>query len=223
MVSQRKNPTAIVMGDIVGSSKAESTKELHRKFNRGVVKLNKKFSNAIVSPLTITLGDEFQGLADSLTSAFSIIHEARLYFLNQKIRTRFVLGRGAIETPVNTERAWNMMGPGLSEARRRLNDKKEPSAYRFSFPEKPVLQDNLNTFGYTLTEVEGGWTETQREYVSYVLANSDRTYAEIARKLKVSERNVYKVLRAAKTDLYARQLRSIQSTLEHLSVGAERS
>lgn len=207
------------MGDIVESGKAESTKELHRKFNRGVAKFNKKYGDEIVSPLTITLGDEFQGLVDRLSNAFNIMHETRLHFLGQNIKTRFVLGRAFIKTRINPEKAWNMMGPGLAEARKRLNDKSDPSAYRFSFGETPVLENNLNAMGYVLTDIEDGWTETQRDYVLYVFANEKKKLADIAEKLNVSERNIYKVLKAAKMSLYERQLDAVRSTLAHLDGG----
>ncbi|MFD2783785.1 SatD family protein [Novosphingobium pokkalii] len=49
------------MGDIVNSSDAPSANGLHRTFNMAVEEANRRHAKDILSRLTITLGDEFQG------------------------------------------------------------------------------------------------------------------------------------------------------------------
>lgn len=200
-MSKKSHNLAVVMGDLVASEASASLKATHQAFNKAVAGANKKF--APVSPLTITLGDEFQGLASTLASAWEIVTTLRLRLLQDGLRCRFVVGFARIETPINPERAWNMMGPGLAQARERLNRKHPENAYRFSLPEDDLLQSLLDAVGDSLTQVEAGWTATQLKY--YVASRGERTNAKISAALGISERGLYKVLRAAHADFHSRQ------------------
>ncbi len=211
----RKNP-AVLMGDIVASGAYEEPDALHKTFNAGVRAFNKTRAKEIVSPLTITLGDEFQGLVKDLAAGFRIAHGMRLHFLAQGVACRFVLGNGAVETKINKKEAWNMMGPGLTKARERLSDKQDPSAYRFVCEDAPLLERALDTFGYTMTAIETDWTDTQLDYVAASFADEEKSYADLAEAFGVSTRNVYKVMNAANMPLYERQLESIGAVLAHL-------
>lgn len=212
---------AVLMGDIVMSRSAQSTEALHQAFNEVVEQSNRSWRADIVSPLTITLGDEFQGLLSTLGRGFALMRAMRLDLLERGVDCRFALGAATIETPVNPDRAWNMMGPGLSETRALLNDKSDPSAYRFSLPDALLLQAALNTQGYTMTYVEGLWTETQRRYFTRMLSRGDTTNAQVAESLDVSARNLYNVLRAGHRDLYERQIEAIRRTLEALDKASD--
>jgi hypothetical protein len=207
---------AVLMGDLVASRAAPSAERLHAAFNAGIAAFNADHGAALVSPLTITLGDEFQGLVRSLGEAFALMHAMRLHFMDEGVACRFVLGAATVETEINPERAWNMMGAGLSEARELLNDKDDPNAYRFSLPAAPLLQASLNTHGYTMTYVEELWTDTQRAYFSKALRRRDTTYVELAEAIGVSVRNLHNVLRAGHRELYERQLETIRPALARL-------
>lgn len=207
---------AVLMGDLVESRAARSPRRLHAAFNAGVTSFNAAHGAAVVSPLTITLGDEFQGLVRSLAEAFELMHAMRLHFMEEGVNCRFVLGAATVETAVNLERAWNMMGAGLSEARELLNAKDDPNAYRFSLPAAPLLQTSLNTHGYTLTYIEHLWTDTQRAYFSKVLRRGNTTYAALAESIGVSVRNLHNVLRAGHRELYERQLQTVRPALAAL-------
>lgn len=195
---------AVLMGDIVGSEAAPSVKAVHQSFNRAIAWANKRHGEHIVSPLTITLGDEFQGLLTGLEAAWRVAAELRLKLMSEAVSCRFVIGVAAIETPLNAERAWNMMGPGLASARDKLNDKTSANAHRFSFPGDPAIELLADAVGDALTLIEAGWTQTQR---NYVIRNrlSRHAPAKIATSLDVSLGAVYKVLRAAQMDFHDRQ------------------
>ena len=68
---------AVVMGDLVASEAATSRRALHRVFNAAIDDVNAAQRATLVSPLTITLGDEFQGLADTLADAIRIARRVR--------------------------------------------------------------------------------------------------------------------------------------------------
>ena len=203
------------MGDLVRSEAAPSTPRLHALFNEAVRAVNRRRRSALASPLTITLGDEFQGLAKTLEAGLSVIRTVRTRLREEDMQSRFVLGLIALEPPLNPKKAWNMMGPGLSDAREKLADKRHPSVYRFSLPRDPVLETLLDAVGYAVSEVEAGWTERQREIVAASLASTERN-VDLAESLGITERTLYKIRNAARLDFYKEQWSAIEVAVSDL-------
>jgi hypothetical protein len=114
------------MADIIGSSE-KTPGPLMIHFKQMIEKVNKEYKDHLMSPLTITLGDEFQGVVDSLEQGLDIIW--RLDTLNltsdESYRLRFILLYGEIDTPLNKEVAYGMLGSGLTEAREQLEKLKK--------------------------------------------------------------------------------------------------
>lgn len=204
---------AVLMGDLVGSTAAASRQALHDTFNAAVDAANRSYASDIVSPLTITLGDEFQGLLASLEAAFAVNRTLRMKLLLERVEARFVVGTARIDTEINREKAWNMMGQGLAEAREKLGDKKDSNCYRFSFPENRTLELLLDGVGRSLTQIETGWTETQLTYVAQVMSDSQESKSDIAKSLGVSDNSLYKVLRSAELRFYSKQIETIEAVL----------
>lgn len=113
------------MGDIVGSEDYVQN-DLQQEFSKLCKSINQHNKTLLVSPLTITLGDEFQGIASNLSSGINLILQTeRLRItsgLNFKIR--YVLHFGEISTDINKKIAYGMLGTGLSRARQLLDDSK---------------------------------------------------------------------------------------------------
>lgn len=116
----------ILMADVVGSRDLEPV-SLMRAFNSLVNDLNETYDRRLLSPVTITLGDEFQGVTDGLDTACEVI----LWVEEQRIarsltfELRYVLHEGDIATPLNNALAWGMLGQGLTDAREMLQDAKQ--------------------------------------------------------------------------------------------------
>ncbi len=208
------HPYAVLMGDLVQSEQHENIAELHLRFNAAIDRQNKTHQDALASPLTITLGDEFQGIVTSLVTAFGIAREIRLDLLAQGIECRFALGEVTLRTPLNTDRAWNMMGPGLARTRDRLNEKRTHTLYRFAFPDQPLLETMLEASGASLTAIERGWTETQRRDIRAML--DGESPAEIARRRNVSVHSIYKVRGSGDFDLYLIHWNAVREVLAAL-------
>jgi hypothetical protein len=206
---------AVLMGDIVGSERSPAIRAVYRAFNKAVDSANKKHAAQIASPLTITLGDEFQGLLRSLAHAWDIAVTLRIQLLVAHVPCRFVIGAAELETPLNTKQAWNMMGGGLSAARDKLNDKRSSSAYRFSLPGEPIVESLMDGLGDALTAAELDWTATQLRYYSES-RESESTSAELANRLGITARSLYKVLHAARADFHKRQSEVLRSALAAL-------
>ncbi|MCV0429030.1 MAG: SatD family protein, partial [Roseibium sp.] len=67
---------SVLMGDVIGSEQMERSR-LHARFNSAVQAINTEYGSLLLSPLTITLGDEFQGLLPGSAEAFQIANVLR--------------------------------------------------------------------------------------------------------------------------------------------------
>ncbi len=201
------------MGDLIASQLTTSVPLLHRQFNAAIDWANSTYASAVASPLTITLGDEFQGVCERFEVGLQIIRDLRGRLLADGVQCRFVLGAAKLETPVNSANAWNMMGSGLAETRRRLNDKRDQNAYRFELQDEPELQSLLEAVGSGLTDIERAWTDRQRQVV---LASRRSTASALAAQLGMSAQTLYKIRRAGHIDLYNRNWRALDMMMRRL-------
>jgi hypothetical protein len=199
------------MGDIVDSERSASTIRLHTQFNDVIERHNKANAAVMASPLTITLGDEFQGLVTSLVSAAHLARAIRHDLMQDSIDCRLAIGVVRLETPLNRSQAWNMMGPGFATTRAKLNDKKSSNRYRFDIPGEPLLETLLEACGATLTVIEQSWTDTQRSDILALLGGA--TPDERARARNVSVYTVYKVRTSGNFPLYMTQWAAITEAL----------
>lgn len=121
------------MGDVVNSSDYDG-EVLSKGLKELVKSTNKKFDKDILSPLTITLGDEFQGILSSVSTGIDLLFhlEEELLITEPDFKLHYVLLLGEIETEINPDIAYEMMGKGLTEARKMLSSKKR-SRKRFRF------------------------------------------------------------------------------------------
>ncbi|MFC4930047.1 SatD family protein [Massilia sp. GCM10023247] len=115
----------IVMADVVRSTSYDGN-ELMGEFKRIVEECNYAHRDTLLSPFTITLGDEFQGVAASLSAAVDSILflEDRTLTVQPVFSLRYVLVYGAIDTPINPTIAHGMVGSGLTSAREMLTKKR---------------------------------------------------------------------------------------------------
>lgn len=121
------------MGDVIGSSDYEPEK-LGKNLKDLVHSANEHLRNKTLSPYTVTLGDEFQGVTQSLESGI----ETLFYFEEERLdkelefKLHYVLHFGKIDTEINQETSYGMLGKGLAEARKKLTTKKRDRK-RFNF------------------------------------------------------------------------------------------
>ena len=119
------------MADIIKSHKY-AIENIYKPFGDLITNCNEEFSKHILSPYTITLGDEFQGVADSLRTAVGTIFYLEEECIKRKLKfkLRYIILYGDIETPLNPSTAHGMLGEGLTQARKKLSDKKK-NKHRF--------------------------------------------------------------------------------------------
>lgn len=121
----------ILMADIIGSRKRQAP-QLIQEFKEVVEDVNHQSRDRLLSPLTITLGDEFQGIAASLEKAAETIinvEEIRIQ-KGYTFKLRYVIYYGEIETEINPDAAYEMLGEGLTMARDMLEGYKKNKSER---------------------------------------------------------------------------------------------
>jgi len=120
--SARPTLYVAVIGDIVASRQIPDRWRFQEDLKRGLKALSAR-APALVSPWTITLGDEFQAVfagAEGLMSSLWGVQR-----ILQPQRARLSLGIGHIDTAINPDAALGMDGPAFHRARRgmlRLKD-----------------------------------------------------------------------------------------------------
>jgi hypothetical protein len=181
----------ILMADIVGSSKRKA-KTLMQDFKKIVAHTNTTGRANILSPLTITLGDEFQGVIKNPNAAIQIIFELeqQLLSLKKTFKLRYIIQEGEIETKLNKERAYEMLGPGLTEAREKLMTMKSTKQrFHVSLRDKD-MSEKLNLMLIVLQGITDKWTPVQQKIVAAFLEFGD--YRNVARKLKRDPTTVWR-------------------------------
>jgi SatD family (SatD) len=204
---------AALMGDLVSSEATPSVPDLYATFNAAIAEANRETAKRLVSPLTITLGDEFQGIFRRLADGLDVMRAVRTRLLSQGVACRFALGVIRLETPVNDQQAWNMMGLGLANTRQRLTDKRDPNAYRFDLPGQPTETVLMEAIGASLSDIESGWTERQRDVV---LASLTTPASELARQSGMALQTFYKHRWAGHFDVYVRQWEALREAARSL-------
>lgn len=181
----------VIMGDVVGSGETDGSAVMDR-LNPLVEHVQRRLGDSILSPLTITLGDEFQGVvADHQAIVRTIFaFEAERLARGGEIALRYAAAVGEIDTELNTETAHGMLGPALTTARRRLGDKSR-SRRRFAFdlqsPDQSILFENL--FDVLARRLED-WSPEESAYIAALVSDLDA--AEIARLHDRDKTTVYR-------------------------------
>ena len=145
---KKQHSYPIFMGDVVNSSDYDG-EVLSKGLKELVESTNKKFGKAILSPLTITLGDEFQGILSSVSSGIDLLFhlEEALLITEPDFKLHYVLLLGEIETEINPDIAYEMMGKGLTEARKMLSSKKRNrKRFRFKLQNKEQTEQLSKIF-----------------------------------------------------------------------------
>jgi hypothetical protein len=145
---KKQHSYPIFMGDVVNSSDYDG-EVLSKGLKELVESTNKKFGKAILSPLTITLGDEFQGILSSVSTGIDLLFhlEEKLLKTEPDFKLHYVLLLGEIETEINPDIAYEMMGKGLTEARKMLSSKKRNrKRFRFKLQNKEQTEQLSRIF-----------------------------------------------------------------------------
>src|SRR5690606_29233469 len=145
---------------------------------------NRAFASTIRSPLTVTLGDEFQGICAHTAAGVDLIlwleHRLRQQPLRvgktlQPYALRYVLLVGEVEPPINRENAHGMLGSGLTLARRQLEDHRRGAPRIQLELADPALAARLQDLFAVLTTLTDEFKPADCALVEALFASTDST------------------------------------------------
>ncbi len=195
----------VIIGDISGSKRLNGMDRYQTQLfvKSAIVQSNEQFRSYLEAPMTITKGDEFQGLIDSPQHAYEIIQSLqRMVF---PIRIRYGLGIGTIfrmggVLPIE------MDGPAFHRANQALNSAKKHKSDIWIISENSLIDQLLNTIFSLITAIKSRWNE--RHFKLYWSYQELGTYREVAEMENVTPQAICDVLKHSKaTDVIAAERR----------------
>ncbi|MDF1691429.1 MAG: SatD family protein [Zhongshania sp.] len=180
-----------LIGDIVASKSLSDRAAVQRRLTRCCAALNSRADGlGIISPFTVTLGDEFQALFVAAKDIWPCIAEieAEMY----PVQIRFALGLGDIATDINREAALAMDGPAFHRARAGIETmKKDKVRYRLLGLHRGegLVRHSLDMLSHNRDK----WQQNRHRILSALL--QQQSINDIATKLGVSEQAVYRNIR----------------------------
>lgn len=190
----------VLIADIEASRevKDQEREELQQTLQEVLDTLNEQ-DNGLLSPYTITLGDEFQAVLENADSIF--VHMLKVLAALHPVAVRFSLGLGDISTPINSEQAIGMDGPAFHEAREGIDLLKE-SGFLFNIrseDDDDLTLDIMNGSLQLLSKQIRGWNK-KRIIILHMLKEG-YDYKAITAELDISQAAFYKNKEAALLDV----------------------
>ena len=173
----------VIIGNIIASKEIIDRLNFQKKLTEVLVKPNQAYYNSMISPLTPTIGDEFQAVLWEATNLFKII--ALIKRDLPEISLRYGIGLGKIDTEINSQSAIGMDGPAFHFARKSVEfARKEGKIYHFNC-EDQNLQDRINVMLNWLDITLKKWTQQRKEI--YYQYSEKKTQREIAQMMGITQ------------------------------------
>lgn len=211
-VDMGKRLNFILMADII-NSRVTDQQQLMLDFRSVITEINTEVKDNFLSPMTITLGDEFQSIVTNLSSGIDTIIRLEEAIFSRQInfKLRYVLVEGIIETPINSKIAYEMLGEGLIEAREGLqNMKSSKSRYMVKLKNERLEGAINNTFTALQGIVDDWKVESDYQIVSKFIENKD--YKEVAIEVNREKSVIWK----RKISLKVKEYLSLKKVLAYL-------
>lgn len=163
-----------LIGDIVNSRQIKNRQIFQEHYHQIINKINQRYAEQLVTPFTITAGDEFQGLLYRADLIFQIIDEISIELLPNQVR--FGLGYGEIITQLNPKLSIGSDGPAYWNAREAIayihdnNDYGSNLVY-ICLDDKERMK-LVNTLVSSAQFIRSKWTSTQLEVLKALIQSN---------------------------------------------------
>lgn len=203
----------ILMADIIDSGHKNSN-ILIAQLKTLVSYINKKYKAELMSPLTITLGDEFQCVGYSMQTGLKIIFELEELIIEKEydIKLRYVLLYGKIDTEINSRIAYEMLGDGLTNARKFITELKKDDRRIFFHDIKNELSIIVNDALFIYQSFVDDWKPKDKISVNEFLKNDN--YKIVANKIKTDPSSAWR----RRKSLKIREYKAIKSIILKLTL-----
>lgn len=179
----------VLIADIISSKEIKNRNRIQQKLLDELSGINQE-SVSIISPMTITLGDEFQCVYSNADEIFK--HVWSILNVCYPERIRFSYGLGTITTDINREQAIGMDGPAFYEAREGLNQlkKEKDSLLNIRDENNDDLITLLRNLFYLISFNVESWKQNRIQIMNMLA--SEMPVKLISKILQISEQAVYK-------------------------------
>ncbi len=204
----------VLIGDISGSKRLSGMDRYQTQLfvKSAVVQINEQFRSYIEAPMTITKGDEFQGLIDLPAHAFEIIQTLQKMVF--PIQVRYGIGIGNIYR-MGGVLPIEMDGPAFHRANRALNVAKKRKSEVWLISEMEPMDQLVNTVFSLMTAIKSRWNE--RHYKLYWSYQELGTYREVAELENVTPQAICDVLKNSRaTDILSAE-QNLMDTLDQFT------
>lgn len=200
----------VLIADIVNSKEIVDRSQFQVDLKNALEEINKS-SQRILSPFTITLGDEFQAIYQSSENLLNDIFRILAYVY--PTRVRFAVAYGEITTEINRENAIGMDGPAFHIARAGMNDLKKFNYSIIQFFGDFGEANKLINIGLKLSlSLMADWK--QNTFLIFTKLFNNKSVKEIAPLLTISERGVYKIINTQKLRNFTEYFFQLERTIK---------
>jgi len=202
----------ILMADII-NSRSKPGSLLMEDFKLLVNKIKNDKAGSFLSPPTITLGDEFQSIVTNLKDGIDIIIDIEETVIKEQydFKLRYVLYFGNIETQVNPNRAYEMLGEGLTQARELLNRQKKNND-RITIQTQNKHGEVLNNLFKIYFFIIGNWKQNDFPLINLFIEEKD--YKIVARKLERERSGIWRKEKSLHMEEYFLLKKIINQTID---------
>ena len=179
-----------LIGDLIESKQLKNRKQAQKDLQDMMAVLNQDYRDYLVSPFTVTTGDEFQALLRPNPEIMQLLDQIALGFPHP---IRFGLGLGEIVTDINREKN----DYGSNRIAVSLGDDE--------------LSQAVNTVLAATSFIQSKWNTSQREVLERMLMeyiyDENFSHGEIAELLQISPSALSKRLKSSGLKIYLRNRR----------------
>lgn len=201
----------VVIGDIEQSSQlSQDNRKQVQKTLKSVFREINQQSTDIISPYTITLGDEFQAVYQSAKEMFKHIWTVMASI--HPVKVRFSIGAGKITTEINRENSLGMDGSAFHKARKHIEWMKDEKLL-LSVSTKDAKFDQLvnNTFRILDANLRG-WKKNR--FIILQRLCEGKEVKQIAKEIGLSEVAIYKNINAGTLEAIRGLTDTISETID---------
>lgn len=211
-----------IIGDIKDSKRIKNRSQIQGKLNRVLNDVNEAYVADISAKFIVTLGDEFQGLLESIEHLLDIIRyiQREMY----PVRLRFGIGLGEISTNIFSGAAIGADGSAYYAARKMIEQlrgeekklKKQAADIQLSIYDKERFEiTEINTVLALMKVIENGWSEKQR-FTIWDMAQNGGSQEECAKRMDTTQSTVARRLADGNFLTYERAGKTVDEALRRL-------
>lgn len=189
-MAKRDKDYCVFIGDLIGSKGMSERGQAQERIKKAINKVNHNYHSYLISPFTITQGDEIAAVLKNIAFTYEIVINLEKEIFPLKMR--FGISLGKITTPLYKDAA-AVDGPAFYKAAEALEKaKKEDSLIVFNTGNL-AFDILINTLESLLHLLKNSWTDQQRRIA--ILYSQLKNQKKVAERIKISQPAVTKVLK----------------------------